>query len=76
MGKFQHIHHKTFADCRETCEALENMIKSGKYRMIPTPDAAGNWAVGYVAAEDYERAMADRQGSIILTTGPKPIIMP
>ncbi len=72
MAKILSISHDTFDDCLITCRALENMIKGGKYRMLPTPNAAGEWDVGYVAAEHFEEAMKDRRGRIIIA-GPREI---
>jgi hypothetical protein len=72
MPKLQHMTHATFEDAKATCEALEKLIKRGKVRIIPTPNAAGEWDVGYVAAERFAEAMKDRQGRVILA-GPKEI---
>lgn len=72
MAKIRSISHESFEDCHQTCVALENMVKKGKLRMVPTPNAAGEWDVGYVMADKYEEAMKDRMGRIILA-GPKEI---
>ena len=73
MPRLQHITHDTLEDCHQTCLALEKLIKAGKVRPVPTPNAAGQWDIGYVTADRYEEAMKDRVGSVILA-GPKEII--
>lgn len=73
MGKLQHITHETFEDCHQTCVALEKLIRAGKMRIVPTPNATGDWDIGYVVPDRYEEAMQDRMGRVILA-GPKEII--
>ena len=72
VAKLQHMTHDTFDECLLTCQALESLIKQGKIRAVPTPNAGGLWDIGYVVADKYDAAMADRRGRIILA-GPKEI---